>query len=88
MTHFESASAAKQKDAQALNAILGLNEEALYERVIQYDITMCGIAPAVIMLTAVKALGATQAQLVAYTHSGEITGDYENVVAYASVIIM
>jgi hypothetical protein len=39
------------------------------------------------MLVAAKELGASQAELVAYTTSGEVTGDLSEVVAYAAVSV-
>jgi MEMO1 family protein len=48
---------------------------------------MCGIVPATVMLVAARALGATHAELVRYSHSGEVTGDDDAVVGYAGVIV-
>lgn len=48
---------------------------------------MCGVAPTVIMLAAALEAGATRAELVDYTHSGEVSGNLKEVVAYASVIV-
>ncbi|MBI3670889.1 MAG: AmmeMemoRadiSam system protein B, partial [Acidobacteria bacterium] len=39
------------------------------------------------MLTAVRQLGATHAELVRYATSGDITGDLEEVVGYAGVVV-
>jgi hypothetical protein len=49
---------------------------------------MCGVIPAAVMLVAAKALGATSAELVDYTTSGEVSGDYTQVVAYAAVTVL
>lgn len=48
---------------------------------------MCGVIPAATMLVAAKSLGATSAELVAYTTSGQVTGDTSEVVAYAAVTV-
>ena len=48
---------------------------------------MCGVAPAVIMLSAARAAGAAQAELVCYTNSGDVSGDMDEVVGYASLIV-
>jgi AmmeMemoRadiSam system protein B len=48
---------------------------------------MCGVVPAATMLVAAKELGASRAELIAYTTSGAVTGDYRQVVAYAAVEI-
>ncbi|WP_307726525.1 AmmeMemoRadiSam system protein B [Trichlorobacter sp.] len=39
------------------------------------------------MLVVAKELGASKAELVAYATSGEVTGDYQQVVAYAAVTV-
>jgi hypothetical protein len=39
------------------------------------------------MLYAAKKLDATSAEVVDYRNSGDVTGDYGDVVAYASVIV-
>ncbi len=38
------------------------------------------------MLWAAKELGAGECELVDYTHSGVVSGDHSNVVAYAGMI--
>jgi AmmeMemoRadiSam system protein B len=48
---------------------------------------MCGYAPTVAILTAAKLRGATQAEVVAYKTSGDVTGDYQSVVGYAGMVI-
>jgi AmmeMemoRadiSam system protein B len=39
------------------------------------------------MLTAAKALGATQAELIKYATSGDVSGDRDWVVGYAGIAI-
>ena len=87
MTHYESAEAAKVKDNFAIESILKLDAAELFSRVRKYDISMCGYGSVCIMLTACKKLGAKYAELVKYTNSGEATGDFDQVVGYAGIII-
>ncbi|MFH1563213.1 MAG: AmmeMemoRadiSam system protein B [Nitrospirota bacterium] len=87
MTHYESQSDAQRKDNIAIEAILKLDEDMLLEKVNTFHITMCGYIPTVIMLAAAKVLGAKEAELVKYTTSGETTGDYQQVVGYAGIIV-
>lgn len=87
MTHFQSADTAKQKDELALQCVRELNPEALYETVLKHKISMCGFIPATVMLYAAKKLGATSARVVDYRNSGDVTGDYSDVVAYAAVMV-
>jgi AmmeMemoRadiSam system protein B len=85
MTHYESGEIARQKDALALDRVLALDPEGLYGVVRENKISMCGVLPTVVMLRAALALGATQAELVAYSNSGDVTGDQSSVVGYAGV---
>ncbi len=87
MTHYESRSQAARKDKMAIEAILELDEEELIKRVSSYDISMCGYAPAVIMISAAKELGAKNARLVKYATSGDVTGDDSSVVGYAGIVV-
>lgn len=87
MTHYESASSAKEKDQKAIDKILELDPAGLHSAIRRYNITMCGFAPAVTMLYAAIELGASRAALVKYMNSGDVSGDYDQVVGYAGIII-
>ena len=87
MSHYEPQGIAKKKDQQAIEAMLDLNPDELLKRVEEQDISMCGYAPAVVMLTAAKELGAGKAELVKYQTSGDISGDFNAVVGYAGIIV-
>jgi MEMO1 family protein len=87
MTHYESQLSANKKDKSAIAEIEALREEELYNIVRSLDITMCGICPVVSMIVCSKERGATKAELIKYETSGDITGDYEQVVGYAGMIV-
>ncbi|MFH0935493.1 MAG: AmmeMemoRadiSam system protein B [Candidatus Omnitrophota bacterium] len=87
MTHYESEDQARRKDKIAIEAIIELDEDKLYQKVRQLDISMCGYAPAVAMISAAKLLGAKNARLVRYENSGEVTGDKSSVVGYAGILL-
>ncbi len=87
MTHYEPQEQAEKKDRLAIDAILELDEDRLMENIRRFDISMCGYAPAVVMLSAAKLLGARQGKLIKYQTSGEVTGDYDAVVGYAGMVI-
>jgi len=87
MTHYESAESAERKDKMAIDKILALDPEGLLDVVTGNRISMCGVIPATVMLFAAKELGAKQASLVRYTNSGEVSGDYKQVVGYAGIIV-
>ncbi|OCC16456.1 putative dioxygenase [Dissulfuribacter thermophilus] len=87
MTHYESGDVANEKDRLAIERILSMDPEGLYNTVLLNQITMCGFIPTVVTLVAAMGLGATKARLIKYATSGDITGDYRQVVGYSSFII-
>jgi hypothetical protein len=87
MTHYESREAANKKDHYVLKKLADMDPNILYRSVIAQHISMCGIMPVTIALVAAIELGATKTELVQYTDSGAITGDTEQVVGYAGVLI-
>lgn len=87
MSHYVPDAVARKLDGLAIDEILRLNPEGLYNTVQNQNISMCGFLPATIMLYAAKALGAQEARLVKYATSGDVSGDYEHVVGYAGMIV-
>jgi hypothetical protein len=87
MTHYETQDSAEKKDKEAIEAILQLDEDKLWERIHKLNISMCGYAPVIAVISASKLLGAKKGELLAYQTSGDVTGDYTSVVGYAGVII-
>ncbi len=88
MTHYESQEYAKKQDKLAIDKILSLDAEALVKTVLQRGISMCGVFPTACVILASKSLGAKNVELVKYSTSGDVTGDYDAVVGYAGLIIM
>jgi AmmeMemoRadiSam system protein B len=87
MNHYESDAITRVKDHSALEPILALDARTLYDVVTQQGISMCGLGPAVAMLTAAKKLGATSVELIKYATSGDVSGDRDLVVGYAGVLV-
>ena len=87
MSHYVPEDVARQKDKKAIEMIKSINPEGLYTIVSRERISMCGYLPATVMLFAAKALGAIEARLIKYSTSGEISGDYDQVVGYAGMIV-
>ena len=87
MNHYESDRTTRIKDGKAIEQVLARDPEALHEVVLREDISMCGFAPTVVMLTAANLLGAKKAELVRYGTSGDVYGDRDRVVGYAGIII-
>ena len=87
MNHYESDEVTRAKDERAIARILALDPRGLYDTVRNEGITMCGYAATVAMLAAVRELGAGDAKLVRYATSGDVSGDRDQVVGYAGIVI-
>ena len=87
MNHYEDEETTNTKDKLAIEKVEALDPEGLINVCAENGITMCGVIPTAIMLSACKALGATKAELIEHTTSGETSGDYDAVVGYAGFIV-
>ncbi|MGB7752827.1 MAG: AmmeMemoRadiSam system protein B [Candidatus Acidiferrales bacterium] len=87
MNHYESDALTRAKDEMAISQILRLDPRGLYDTVRAEGITMCGYAATTAMLVAMRDLGAESAELVRYATSGDITGEHDEVVGYAGLIV-
>lgn len=87
MSHFETAQRGAQLDRMALDRVQALDPEGLYQTVREHEISMCGVVPTTVALFAARQLGATEAQLVRYGHSGQVSGDHDRVVGYAGLVV-
>jgi AmmeMemoRadiSam system protein B len=87
MNHYATDPVTREKDALAIAPILARDPRALHELVVRKKISMCGLGPAVAMLTAVNELDAKGAELVKYATSADVSGDRSYCVGYAGVIV-
>ncbi|MFA5028987.1 MAG: AmmeMemoRadiSam system protein B [Candidatus Methylomirabilota bacterium] len=87
MSHYVSRAEASRQDQKALDAILEMDPPALFRVAQEEKISMCGYPPTAATLIAAIALGATRAELLVYTDSGEVTRTFEQVVGYAGLVI-
>jgi AmmeMemoRadiSam system protein B len=88
MTHYESGDVAGRQDRLAIEQMEKVNARGLYDTIRKYDISMCGYLPATAMLAAASDLGAAEGKLVKYANSGDVTGDYDQVVGYAGMMFV
>ncbi len=87
MNHYESDAVTRAKDERAIARIRALDPHGLYDTVRSEGISMCGYAATTAMLVAALDLGVKEARLVRYATSGDITGDRDEVVGYAGMIL-
>lgn len=86
LNHYEDDATTRTKDHKAIDRLLALDARGLYDTCRNEEISMCGLGPAVSMLTALNALGAKRAELVKYATSADVSGDRSQVVGYAGMI--
>ncbi|HNX40072.1 MAG TPA: MEMO1 family protein [Methanothrix sp.] len=85
-THYEPQETARKVDSQLLEAVLNMDVSDLYSRVYRYDATACGYGPIAATITAAASLGARTGKLLSYATSGDVSGDYSQVVGYGAVV--
>lgn len=86
LNHYEDDATTRIKDHKAIEQLLALNPRGLYDACRNEEISMCGLGPAVAMLTALNALAAKKPELVKYATSADVSGDRSAVVGYAGMI--
>jgi AmmeMemoRadiSam system protein B len=86
MNHYEPDDITRIKDAKAMDRMKALDAKGLFEVCRKEKISMCGLGPAVAMLTAMKELGVERGEVVRYATSGDVNGDRDAVVGYAGMI--
>lgn len=69
------------------HSIEALDPEGLFGVVARERISMCGFHPTTAAMVAAKALGAARGRLVQYATSGDVAGDYRQVVGYAGLLM-
>ena len=88
MSHYVSQDEARKKDFLAIEKILQLDAKGLYEIVKRERITMCGFQPTTAGIIASKDLNAKKAELIHYQTSGDVSGNFSEVVGYAGIRIV
>lgn len=86
-SHQEPQQSAQAKDSLAIEQILKLDGAGLIRTVNDKSISMCGAIGTAVMLEACKALGATTARKLTYYTSGDVTGEFSQVVGYGALSV-
>lgn len=88
LNHYEDDALTRKKDRLALERLLSLDPRGLYDVCREERISMCGLGPAVAMLTALNVLNVQKAELVRYGTSADVSGDASSAVGYAGLIYL
>lgn len=85
LNHYEDDATTRIKDHKAIDQLLARNPRGLYDTCRNENISMCGLGPAVAMLTALNTLGVKKSDLIKYATSADVSGDRDAVVGYAGM---
>jgi AmmeMemoRadiSam system protein B len=93
LSHYFDAVTAAQLDAQVRACVADLDADRLLKLFETYPEDErgrhvgCGIGPTIAVMRAASERGATDARVLRYAHSGEVSGDYSGVVGYLAAAI-
>ncbi len=87
MNHFANEAETQRQDRLALDAIATLDPQNVYETVRRHRISMCGMAPCVVAMEALRRLGLlNRCETVGHMTSAEVSGETDRVVGYAGML--
>jgi AmmeMemoRadiSam system protein B len=86
LNHYEDDATTRVKDGKAIKQLLNMDARGLYDVCRKEEISMCGLGPAVGMLTALQVLKGSTAELIRYATSADRGGDPSAVVGYAGMV--
>lgn len=90
LSHYLDARRAQELDGRVQQYLSSFDPDGLLEYFEQYPerergrYVACGGGPMISVVMAARALGARDARVLRYAHSGEVSGDYEGVVGYVA----
>ena len=84
-THYEPHNVALRKDKELISYIEKLDVEGFYNYIDENKVSVCGFGPIATLMTLSKRIGASGGKLLVYMTSGEVIGEYDQVVGYASI---
>ena len=93
LSHYFDARTAAELDARVQDRVAAFDPEGLLALAAEYPeqergrFVGCGIGPAISVMMAARALGARDARVLKYAHSGEVSGDYDGVVGYMAAVM-
>jgi len=87
LSHYHEQLRAEQLDRATIDAILTISPRTLHEREASGTCELCGVAAVMTALSTAHQLGANRATLLRYATSGDVTGDFDQVVGYAAIAL-
>ncbi len=88
LSHFHDGDKAELLDRQFIETLRAFDPKRLLRSMSRGECEACGGGPTVAAMLAARELGADQAVILNYAHSGHVTGDYRRVVGYLSAALV
>jgi hypothetical protein len=82
LSHYQTAATAAKLDRKVIAQVLAFDPDGLMSLLETFPEHACGGGPTVAVMRAAKALGATDARVLKYGDSGDVSGDKDAVVGY------
>jgi AmmeMemoRadiSam system protein B/AmmeMemoRadiSam system protein A len=87
LSHFYPYDVAKQMDDTFLDLLKRMDPWHLYESVKRKSCEACGAGPVIAAMIAAQHVDSATCRVLATANSGDVTGDHDRVVGYASAVI-
>ncbi|HXD15957.1 MAG TPA: AmmeMemoRadiSam system protein B [Vicinamibacterales bacterium] len=87
LSHYQDARTAAMMDAVVLDHVERLDADGLMQALEREPHHACGGGPIVAVLRAARQLGATDARVLKYADSGDVSGDKSSVVGYMAAAV-
>ena len=87
LSHYENSAVASRMDAVIVRHVDALDPEGLMTALEQEPRHACGGGPMVAVMHAARQLGASEARVLRYADSGDISGDKSSVVGYLAAAV-
>ena len=87
LSHYYAVAMANKLDAVMISDVQQFDFEQLMSDLEGGKTEACGGGPTVAVMRAARTLGATRAEILRYSNSGDITGDHRSVVGYLCAVL-
>ncbi|MCK5180280.1 MAG: AmmeMemoRadiSam system protein B [Candidatus Omnitrophica bacterium] len=87
LSHYHDDASARNMDRRTIQAVKDLKIEQLWKECKLRTMEMCGHVPVTAALLYARQKGLTDVDVLHYANSGDVSGDKDRVVGYASIIV-
>lgn len=87
LSHYHDDAFARAMDRRTIEAVKALKADEVWEECRARTMEMCGFVPVTAALLYARQKGLTEAEILRYANSGDVSGDTDRVVGYAAIVI-